>query len=54
MKDEIKFDQVEMEAAVSAILQKIKSWQEEMKAYPEKQEANPEEMNECRGESGSP
>jgi hypothetical protein len=33
-----------MKATGSAVLRKMKSLQEETKAYPEKREANPEEM----------
>jgi seryl-tRNA synthetase len=44
MKEEIKSGEAEMKATVNAILQKMKSWREETKAYTEKQEANPEGM----------
>jgi hypothetical protein len=40
----INANQEEMTATVSTNLQKMKFWLEEMKAYPEKQEANPEGM----------
>jgi hypothetical protein len=40
----MKTGQAEMKATVSAIVQEMKSWWEKTKAYPEKWDANPEEM----------